>query len=179
MIMAVTEFKQFVPQPSVSDQVLQAMLEALELTIRAYTNNNFQNRSFRNNCKILDGKLVTDYALFAVGNTVEISNSLYNNGVYTISTISNGEISLNKVLVDENSVTVTRIDYPADVKFGAVNLMKYDLDKRDKAGIASETISRHSVSYVDATGSNTASGYPVALMGFLKPYIRARFGRGF
>jgi hypothetical protein len=44
--------------------------------------------------------------------------------------------------------------------------------------VASETISRHSVTYVDQTGENTIMGYPVALMGFLKPYIKARFGRG-
>jgi hypothetical protein len=44
--------------------------------------------------------------------------------------------------------------------------------------VASETISRHSVTYVDQTGDNTIMGYPVALMGFLKPYRKARFGRG-
>ena len=61
---------------------------------------------------------------------------------------------------------------------GAVNLMKWELNNRDKVGIASEAISRHSVTYVDQTGANTLMGYPVALMGFLRPYKRARFGRG-
>lgn len=68
--------------------------------------------------------------------------------------------------------------YPADIKIGVVNMLKWDMDNRDKAGIASETISRHSVTYVDQTAANTMVGYPVSLVGFLKPYIKARFGQG-
>lgn len=69
------------------------------------------------------------------------------------------------------------INYPADVKMGVVNLLKWELNNRDKVGVASESISRHSVTYFDMTGDNSASGYPTALMGFLKPYKRARFGQ--
>jgi len=70
------------------------------------------------------------------------------------------------------------IVYPADIKMGVVNLMKWELGNREKVGIASETLSRHSVTYVDQTAANTIAGYPAALMGFLKPYQRARFGQG-
>lgn len=70
------------------------------------------------------------------------------------------------------------IVYPPDIKMGVVNLLKWELERRDKAGIASETISRHSVTYADQTGENTSMGYPVALIGFLRPYMRARFGQG-
>lgn len=68
--------------------------------------------------------------------------------------------------------------YPADIKMGIVNMLKWDMENRDKAGIASETISRHSVTYVDQTSENTLIGYPVSLVGFLKPYRKARFGQG-
>ena len=67
-------------------------------------------------------------------------------------------------------------EYPMDVKMGVVNLLKWDLNMRDKVGVASESISRHSVTYVDQTGINTVMGFPVSLMGFLKPYKKARFG---
>ena len=63
-------------------------------------------------------------------------------------------------------------EYPADIKMGIVNLMKWELENRDKVGIASETISRHSVTFFDMGGDNTALGYPKALTGFLKPYRR-------
>jgi len=70
------------------------------------------------------------------------------------------------------------IEYPADVKMGVVNLMKWELNNRDKVGVASESISRHSVTYFDMTGDNSTIGYPKALLGFLRPYMRARFGQG-
>lgn len=69
-------------------------------------------------------------------------------------------------------------EYPMDVKLGAVSLLKWESSSRDKAGISSETISRHAVSYVDLTDSNSLMGYPLSLLGFLQPYKRARFGQG-
>lgn len=69
-------------------------------------------------------------------------------------------------------------EYPMDVKMGAVHLMKWDLTSRDKAGVASETISRHSVTYRSDTETNYINGFPASLMGFLKPYVCARFGQG-
>ena len=69
------------------------------------------------------------------------------------------------------------IVYPADVKMGVVNLLKWEFTSRDKAGVASETISRHSVTYRSDTETNYINGYPASLMGFLKPYMKARFGQ--
>lgn len=117
MIMTVAELRQFITTDE-TDQVLEAKLQALELSIQGYTNNNFKRH------------------LTAEG------------------------------------------EYPMDVKMGVVNLMKWELDMRNKVGVASESISRHSVTYVDQTGVNTLMGYPAVLMGFLKPYMKARFGRG-
>ena len=117
MIMTVDELKKFI-QTDKEDQVLEAMLQALEISIQGYTNNDFKRH-----------------------------------------------------LTPEG-------EYPMDVKMGVVNLMKWELDMRDKVGVASESISRHSVTYVDQTGINTVMDFPVSLMGFLKPYMKARFGRG-
>ena len=69
-------------------------------------------------------------------------------------------------------------EYPMDVKMGVVNLMKWELERRDKVGVSSESISRHSVTFFDMSEENTAMGFPVALLGFLKPYKRVRFGGG-
>ena len=117
MIMTVAELKQFI-ETDKEDQVLEAMLQALELSIQGYTNNDFKRH-----------------------------------------------------LTPEG-------ESPMDVKMGVVNLMKWELHLKDKIGVASETISRHSVTYVDQSAANTLMGYPSALMGFLKPYKRARFGKG-
>lgn len=117
MLMTVEELRKYITTDE-TDAVLEAKLQAVELSIQGYTNNDFKRH-------------LTDTG-----------------------------------------------EYPMDVKMGVVNLLKWDLDMRDKVGVASESISRHSVTYVDQTGANTVIGYPVALMGFLKPYKKARFGRG-
>ena len=118
MIMAVSELRQFITT-DIEDSALEAMLQALELSIHGYTNNNFK-RVLQNN---------------------------------------NGE-------------------YPANVKMGVVNLIKWELNCRDKVGVASETISMHSVTYFDMNGDNSLMGYPKSLLGFLRPFKRARFGQG-
>lgn len=70
------------------------------------------------------------------------------------------------------------IVYPADIKLGVINLLKWELDMREKTGVESESISRHSVTYQAQDGTNTVMGYPASLMGFLKPYMKAQFGQG-
>lgn len=66
-------------------------------------------------------------------------------------------------------------EYPPDIKMGVVNMLKWDLENRDKVGVQSETISRHSVTYFNMDGDNSAMGYPKSMLGFLKPYMKPRF----
>lgn len=66
-------------------------------------------------------------------------------------------------------------EYPMDVKMGVMNMLNWDLENRDKVGIQSETISRHSVTYFNMDGDNSTMGFPKSLLGFLKPYKRAKF----
>lgn len=117
MIMTVDFLRRFI-QTEEEDQALEARLQALELLIHGYCNNDFRRH------------------LTAEG------------------------------------------EYPMDVKMGAVNLLIWDLDHRDKVGIQSESLSRHSVTYFNLDGANSEAGYPRAMLGFLKPYKRARFGQG-
>lgn len=118
MIMTVDELRQFVTTQE-GDQALEARLQALEASIKRYTNNDF-----------------------------------------------------TRVLQENGGA------WPADIRMGVVKLVQYDMSKAaGKAGIAAETISRHAVTYEARTAENTAAGYPIALMGFLRPYMRARFGQ--
>ena len=98
-----------------------------------------------------------------------------NDGLYVVQGV--GELS---VVVDRNLFTVdhnlvTKVEYPIDVQMGVINLMKWESTKRDKVGIKSETLSRHSVTYYDQDANNQVMGYPVTLLGFLEPYKKARF----
>lgn len=181
MIMSVAELRRFI-EAEEDDQALEAMLQALETLIRAHTNNNFQNRAFRAVAVAVagDNTLITNSAIpFAVGDTLQITDSeLMNDCLCTVQSVKDGVITTNEALYDEAGVVITKVQYPAAVKMGVVNLMKWELSHRDKVGVASETISRHSVTYFDMNGDSSTTGYPKALMGFLKPFMKARFGRG-
>lgn len=176
MILTVEEYRLLNPADTQADTALEIRLRALESAIRAWTNNNFQRRGFQFTCPVYGGKLKSAVAYLAAGDTVQISESAYNDGVYDVTSKSAEAITLHEELYDEDIVRVTKVVYPHDVKLGAVNLLKWDLEKRDKIGISSETISRHSVSYGDMTGAtNAALNYPKSLLGFLAPYMKARF----
>lgn len=175
MILSVEEFRQYVKTDEL-DAMLEAKLQALESSIRAYTNNNFQKQGFRVTAHIVGNSFMCSGAIpFSVGDTVQVSESVMNEGLYTIVEVGEKSFTVAEETMDESAVLVTKVAYPMDVKMGAVNLMKWDLENRDKVGIASETISRHSVTYFDMSADNSSLGYPKALTGFLKPYMKARF----
>lgn len=176
MILTVEEYKTLNPDDNQTDSALELKLRALESMIRGHTNNNFQRRGYRFHCPVINGKLFFKTGLFKVGDTVQISDSAFNDGVYEITSISLDVIILNEELEDEDYVLVTKVVYPPDVKIGVMNLLKWDNDNRDKIGISSETLSRHTVTYGDMTGdTNSALNYPKSLLGFLTPYMKARF----
>lgn len=176
MIISVEEFRRFVPTATaVEDSVLEGKLQALELLIRKYTNNNFQNRHVRFTGMIEEGGI---YGIIPdglkVGDTIQISETGINAGLFTVKSIDDDHVTVNEEVYDERHVLVTKIVYPLDVKHGVVDMLKWKLDSGDKVGIQSETISRHSVTYFNMDGSNSNMGYPISLLGFLKPYRKPR-----
>lgn len=181
MILTVAELRQYIESDE-TDQALEARLQALELLVRGYTNNNFQLRALRAVAVAVSASntlMLNTPIPFRVGDTLQITDSdLLPDKLVTITAIADGIITVAEDLYDEGGVVITKVQYPADVKMGVVNLMKWELENRDKVGVASETISRHSVTYFNMDGDNSLMGYPKSLLGFLKPYMKARFGRG-
>jgi hypothetical protein len=177
MIITAQELKRYVTTDE-EDSGLEARLSALELLVRAYTHNNFQQRAVRRMADIADGTIIMASNPFKVGDTVQVTSSHFNEGLYTVTKAEDSAITIKEESFDEDDVLVTKVVYPMDVKMGVVNLMKWELERREKVGIASETISRHSVTYESMTEDNSIMGYPKSLMGFLKPYMKARFGQG-
>lgn len=175
MVISVTELMENDMFSELSEGQLKAKLDALESMIRAYTNNNFQNRAVRF-CGKSFGSMVYGYSPFIrIGDTVEISASGVNNGLYVVGSITPEYIEVDKELFEIPQNMVTKVEYPAAVRQGVLNLLTWELNNREKVGIKSETLSRHSVTYYDQDSANQVMGYPVSLMGFLKPYVKARF----
>lgn len=175
MIVAVDKVMALPEFANQSEAVIAEKLKAVELSIRAYTNNNFQNRYVRFHAESLGNRLLGVSDFLKVGDTVQISQSNVNDGLYTITEISDTFIRVDGDLYRYPDNLVTKVEYPADIKTGVIDLLKWEVKNRKKVGIKSETLSRHSVSYYDQDANNQVMGYPVALLGFLKPYIKARF----
>lgn len=154
---------------------LDNMLDAMETMVRKFTNNNFQNRNIRFLASS-EGAILNGASPFIQeGDTIQVSESGINDGLYVVQTVENGKIKVDRSLFAHPHNLVTKVIYPTDVKMGVINLLKWEVGNRDKVGIKSETISRHTVTYFDQDSSNQVNGYPVSLLGFLTPYMKARF----
>ncbi|MGP1361069.1 MAG: hypothetical protein ACTTK5_01340 [Candidatus Fimenecus sp.] len=166
-----------------SENEIQSKLNALELLIRSYTNNNFQKRGIRfaadSGISYKTHMLNGYHPFIERGDTVQISESGVNDGLYIVKNVFESEkrTELDKKLYPVRHNLITKIEYPDDIKAGVIKLLQWDLDSLSRIGVKSETISRHSVTYFEQDKNNEIMGYPAALMGFLTPYIKARFGQ--
>ena len=113
MIITVEELKTVSELSNIPDEQLELMSEGIEDFIRQYTNNNFIVKNVTFNTPSMNGKLETVSPLIKVGDTVLISNSKYNNGVY-ILTATDG--TLDKELFDDENNKVTLVKYPPAIK---------------------------------------------------------------
>lgn len=158
-----------------SPETLIRKLDAVEALVRSYTHNNFQNRSVRFEAASDRNILHGTSPFLVVGDTIQISQSQVNDGLYNILELREDAIMINKALFPVAGNLVTKVEYPQDIQDGVINLLLWEKDNRQKVGVKSETLSRHSVTYYDLDTNNQIMGYPVSLLGFLKPYMKARF----
>lgn len=173
MIADLQRLKQIDKLKTVDDHLLIEKLEAIETFIRgSYTNNKFYNRHVKFKAKSSNNKVLAVHPYLKVGDTIEIVESP-NQGLYVIKEISETEITLDKELFDFNSNYIIKVEYPADVKQGCLDMLEWVFGAKSKVGLKSETISRHSVTYEDS--ASFIDGYPVSLLGFLEPYRKMRF----
>lgn len=157
------------------DDLITRKLSVIESAIRKHTNNNFQNRLIRFSASVEGGVIKGESPYLKVLDTIEISDGI-NKGLYTIISLENG-IKTIEPIYDYPEQLITKIEYPIEVIEGAIDLLDWELIKEGKenTGVASESISRHNVSYVQRTNENTINGYPIELFNFCKDYMKARF----
>lgn len=175
MILSVQDLQQYPEFKNQDPVILKKKLDAVEVLIRKYTNNNFQNRNIRFLASSSGSVLNGVSPFLTVGDTVQISQSEVNNGLYVVTGLNETTTTVDKELFDVESNLVTKVEYPVDVVMGVINLMKWEQTNRGKVGIKQETLSRYSVAYFDQDANNQIMGYPVSLLGFLEIYKKARF----
>lgn len=172
MIITVTDLRNQTDCGNATDEQITIKLEAIESVIRAYTNNNFQQRGIRFVGRS-EGQTVYGYPqFFNVGDTVQISASHVNDGLYVVTAVDPSYIELDKPLATTEDNLVTKIQYPADVIQCAVDMYRWKRNMGEKVGIKSETISRHSVTYEDS--ATLYMGYPLGILNGLNLYKKAR-----
>lgn len=173
MILSVDEVRDLCA--GMTDEAIKTQLDAIEGVIRAYTNNPFQIREARFCAPSAGSELAGASPYIREGDTVQISQSGVNDGLYVVQGLTATATRLDRELFAVPKNLVTRIDYPAAVKATARDLLAWEVQNRGKVGIKSESLSRHTVTYYDQDASNQVMGYPVSLLGALAPYRRARF----
>ncbi len=187
MIMTVDKFKGYVKNCPWTDSQIKEQLSAIEFAVRKITNNNFQQRNRRSLGCITDNNLMVESPVFKAGDTIEINDSTFNDGLYYVkSVLQNGSLELepNDDFIDESNVLVTKINYPVDVQMGVLEALKWKMtnDLQNSGNmdrpIQSESLSRHTVNYgADSTEFDIDEliGVPKKLTRFLNSYIKARF----
>ena len=120
---------------------------------------------------IQGGVLLTPSLRILTGDTVQIGEQLY-----TVLPDS----MLSPAPADTDSAVLHRVAYPPDVVMGCADILRYKLSRAgqtaaDRAGIASETISRHSVTFSGEDAYSGILGVPERLVRFLDRYRKARF----
>lgn len=172
MIITIADLRRHVDCGYTTDEQITVRLESIEAVIRKYTQNNFQQRGIRFAGHSTGNKVYGEPKNFRVGDTVQISNSQVNDGLYCITKVGADFIELDKPIFDTEDNLVTKISYPADVVQCAVDLYRWKQNMGGKVGIKSETISRHSVTYEDS--GTLFMGYPVGILNGLILHKKAR-----
>lgn len=184
MIISVEELKRHVTTDQ-DQKALEFQLLALESLIRNTTNNTFQNTRVRAKFEAVAQGLKGTLPQIKAGDTIQITQSQYNDGLYVVVSNNEGLVELDKELYPEAAVTATLVAYPDDVKWGTIEIMRWKLQNQDKNNpnnskqyISSESISRYSVTYAtDKTEEDMDESYgvPKKYTAFLKAYRKPRF----
>lgn len=167
---------------TIDANITQEDLDSFEQSVRSLTSNNFQNKRVRfEEVKLFEPNVihVKQVRGLRIGDTLEVNYSDYNDGLFVVTKIEQDMITVSgRPFIAEMShgITVTLVEYPADVKKGIKGLIAYDVVMVGKVGIKSESVARMSTTYYDATASENVDGYPAAMLSFVKKYEKIRWG---
>jgi len=171
-----------------TDSLIDTLIPVVTSDVHEYTNNYFQNYK----TKIESGTFVFDASLktltsdydfaedygYATGQDVIISGSLKNNGIHTISSVSDNVITFVatsiSTIADEDSnarTTIVKMEYPEALKLVVARMINYYLQE-NKDNVKSESISRYSVTYAN---DSMVNGYPKSIISGLNRWKRVTF----
>lgn len=186
-------FMKITDAQALDPNITQADVDTLEQTVRGITNNHFHvpvtRRSFvgkglevvfapntltlpNQNGQPLQG--TSDLLKYLhIGDTLEISGTGANDGVFEITALSTFQITVRmpdnfpEFYAGAFDASLVKVFYPLDIIGGVKKLIEYDVNMSGRVGVKQETVSRLSVTYFDMTAAESEGGYPRSLMTFL------------
>lgn len=176
MIVTVDELKSRIDTGDLTDEQINLRLESIEAVIRKYTHNNFQKVPARIEAATLNNEIIGVSPYIMPGDTVQITQSGINDGLFVVTAKTETTMTLNKFVYDNAVNRITKIEYPADVVQCAVDMFDWKLKFGDKVGIKSEseTLSRHSESVTYEDSASLFMGYPKGILSSLSLHVKAR-----
>jgi hypothetical protein len=116
---------------------------------------------------------------FLAGDDIMIYNSYRNDGYFTLDSVSGSTLTVisSQSVIDElsgQSVLISVVKWPGDVKYAAAQMIAYDYDVRGKksADIKSHSLGPFSETFT--TGEEDECGYPRKITAALDHYRIAR-----
>lgn len=173
MLITAEEVKKIDKFKNYAIEDIERKLKKIEYAIRSHTHNQFLSKSIRFNSSIENNVILFNTQYIKKNDTILIKNEFCKD-IFTISEIVENGLKIKEDIINSKNNLIVKVIYPFDIIEGALDVLEWDFKMRNKVGIKSETISRHSITYYDNDSNNTVNGYPVSLFGFLKPYRKAR-----
>jgi len=149
---------------------------------RLYVSGTF---TFTNTTNVIsNGSNFTDE--FSAGDDIYICESINNDSVLTINTLTDTEITINSIytLVDEleskqpDTVYIFKVNFPAGLKIPFSMMIQYGMKQMvsSSSGLKSEKIGNYSYTNGDSGGGSSGAilSYPASIIGKLRPYMRAK-----
>lgn len=120
------------------------------------------------------GTTLTEQPL-AIGDTIDITGTVRNDGRYTIVTISATEIVVVEPVVAEIEVEaeIVLVQFPAPLQLYATRMIAYQMDHMADAGLISETIKTYK--YIKSDKANDS--YPKEILKGLDKYANIKTSR--
>ena len=114
---------------------------------------------------------------FKVGFSIKIEGTTYNEGIYTISSVSSGSIVVSESLVDEDSeyyTLLTLVEFPKGIKLPVAKLIAEELKNNSVENgdrVVSERVGDASFTYASAVSGE----YPKSILKQFKQWKRVHF----
>lgn len=166
----------------IDPSITQQSLNAYEQKVRTLTNNHFHVSGIRLKGLNIDDQgmieLPSDFPGLFENDTVEISGTRYNDGLFSVAEINVGSVKLTGarwVPEKAKNAYLTLVCYPDDVLDGVSKLIEYNAQMASKTGLKSKTVARMSETYYDVNSTDNVDGFPKSMFSFLDKYRKFRW----